>query len=347
MNLLTKVSAFVISGIIASCSAMSVFADDYDYETEENFDVEAEAETEDDAPAINDKYVTDASKFTTDSGAPTLSFDMKGWEDLIDTVDTSSVKFSLSIDNKSSYQGQSLLVTANNSIETDCSDINLNWECTDKNGDPIFEAEAQDGKDYVNMGIMLSADKFGLECFNGSTLTFKYRLGQDTKNHLMANTIIAAPVDENGKFIEKAKVAAYTYNTAEANNVTSYANGVLSVADLSDTNTVPAKKILILLPVSAKADNLEVVEIDNLTITLPSGATCANVDGYSKIAPTDDGEVELQIKQDVSSVEFKEDKVPLSNKLRSVFGVVLLVVVGVGAAVGITIAVIRAKKRFY
>ena len=355
MGLLNRMSAFVIAALMACTTAMTVFADyadDYDYGTDENAEAEYDEENdnedeEDNSPEISDKYVTDASKFTLGSDEPTLSFDMSGWEDYIEIVDNSGVKFTTTVDNKSAYQGQSLLIKASGKGSVDDNTLAFNWECTDSSGAPLFESEPDPNKNYSTMGIVFSAEKFGLECFNGATLTFKYRLGADTKNLLMANTIIAAPVDENGNYISEAKVSKYTYNTAESNNVATYANAVVSVAELSDTNTTPASKLLLMLPVHAQADDVEIVEIDNVTLTLRSGATGANVDGYNKMAAANEGEVELQIKKEVNEVKLTEDKEPLSNKLRSAFGITMLVVIGLGVVVGIVFAIVKAKKRFY
>ncbi|MBQ8966221.1 hypothetical protein [Ruminococcus sp.] len=324
MKLFNKLWAFAMAGVICLSSGIAAFADETD-----------------------DKYVTDASMVTTDTEAPTLSFDTPSWSDYVGTADTDVVKFELKSYNKSVYQGQSLSVRATSSGKVEDTDIAYNWECLDESNQPIFEAEKDESKKYINMGVELDAEKFGLECFNGATITFKYRIGTDAKGLFMANRFFAAPADADGNIIPDAKVSQFVINTAEANNVDMYANGVISVADLTEENNIPAAKFIIMLPVHSKADDVEVLSLDNLTVALKSGAQIKNVDDYNKNATANEGQIEVVEKQKRNSVDIDENDETTKGKVKKIISIVGISLLAIVVIVGIVFAIIKAKKRFY
>ena len=324
MNVSKRIFALALAGIMAAASAVSVFAE------------------------ASDKYVSDASMITEDHDAPTLSFDMSDWKDYIKPLDSGDVTFDLSSDNKTSYQGQSLKIKATSAGKIDDKDMAYNWEIWDSDNVPIFESEADPEKDYYSMGVMLSAKDLGLECFNGATVTFKYRIGEDAKGLIMGDTILAAPVDAEGKRLDGYKVFKLAINEVEANNVSKYANGIVSIADMNDDNNVPAENLLLMIPVHSKTEDTAVLYLDNLTIKLQSGAQVMNLDGYNKNAqPKDDNEIAVEIQQERNDVKISSDDVPMKSKVKSVILVVLLVIVGVAAVSGVVFLFIKLKKRFY
>lgn len=322
-----KLCTVLLAGIIAAASAVPVFAEE---------------------EKTADKYVTDASKITEDKDAPTLSFDMSDWKDHVTTVEGAGVTFKLSSDNKAAYQGQSLKIEATSEGTVDDTEMNFNWLITNSDNIPIFEAENDPDKKYTNMGIMINAADLGLECFNSSTVTFKYRIGADAKGMLMGDMILAAPVDADGKWLGYSKVTQLAINEAEANNVTKYANGIISIPDLSEENNVPAENLLIMIPVHSKTSSTAVLYIDNLVVKLQSGAQVANLDGYNKSAtPKDGNEIEVEVQAERNDVKLDGDDVPLKSKVKSVVVVIGLVIVGLAALVGVILGVFKIKKRFY
>lgn len=321
------ICALLLAGIMTAASAASVFAD------------EAKA---------TDKYVTDPSKVTEDTDAPTFSFDMSDWKDYVKTVDGAGVTFKLSSENKSSYQGQSLKIEASSDGTVLHNDMNFNWLIWDSDNIPIYESENDPEKNYTNVGIMISAADLGLECFNASTVTFKYRIGAEAKGKIMSDTVLAAPVDADGKWLGYSKVTQLTVNEAEADNVNKYANGIVSIPDLSEENNVPAENLLIMIPVDSQMSNTAVLYIDNLVVKLQSGAQIANLDGYNKSAtPKNDNELKVEIQAERNDVKLDENDVPLKSKVKSVVVVIGLVLLGLGVLVGIVFATIKLKKRFY
>ncbi len=324
MSLFRKICSAVMAGIMAMSFVIAVSADE-----------------------VTDKYVTDPSFVTEDHDEPTLSFDMTDWKDYIEPYNNAGVTFSIDNDNQNAYQGQCISITAVSEGKVDDNTLTYNWECRDKDGNTMFEAEPDPEKKYVSMGVKLNAEKFGLENFNGATIAFKYRIGEEYSGLLMANRIFAAPADADGNRIENAKISTFEVNTTDANNVSAYANGVISVADLTDENAVPAKQLIIMIPVHSKTDGVEVMAIDNLEITLRSGAQIKNLDGYNKTAKTHEGAIEITSKQKTNEVKLDGNDETTSSKVKSIISVVGIVVLAVAVVVAVVFAVIKAKKRFY
>lgn len=330
MDLTKRVFAFMLAGIITVFSAAAVFAEEEEQEQ------------------IADKYVKDASMITTDTDQPTLSFDMSKWQDYVKVAETDGVTVSLSEDNKASYQGQSLRVTVTSEEKIDDNDLNLNWEIWDSKNQHMFESAADPDKAYRNIGIMLNAEDFGLECFNGSTITFRYRIGIGAKGKISGDTVLASVVDPEGKWIDGAKVTKFPINETDSDNVNKYAMGVISIGEMDDRMTEPASSVLIMVPVSQKLNDVAVLYLDNLTVKLNSGAQVANLDGYNKSSqPKDEKELEIQIQQERTEVERNMRGESLKSRVKTVMAVVGLAILGVGVLAGITIAIIKVKKRFY
>ena len=238
-------------------------------------------------------------------------------------------------------------VTADVEHAVDDHSLAFNWLCTDNKGGKLFDEEYDPEKNYTMMGVLFKAEKFGLECFNGSTFAFKYRISEDYKNMLMANSIFVAPVDENNAPIEDAKVTQLPVNTTDNNSVSAYVTGLVTVADLSEKNTVKAAGVMIMIPMHFKTDSIDILEIDNVTVTLKSGAQVGDLDGYNKNATPHEGEIEIQKKQKTNEVKLDGDDVPLKSKIKNIVGIVGLSILGIAVLVGIVFAIIKAKKRFY
>ena len=330
--------SLVMAGIIMASASVTAFA-------EEEEAVEAAEETE--AVEVTDKYVTDPSLVTDSHDTPSLSFDTGKWENYVEAVGGAGISFTLSNDNTSAFQGQCLRITADAENAADDNTFAYNWSCLSNKGEPLFEAEPDAEKDYTMAGVLLKAEKFGLECFNGSTVALKYRIGEDYKKKLMADSIFLAPVDKDNHFIPDAKVTRLEVNTTDNNNVTSYATGLVSVADLNDTNTVPAAGVIIMIPVHAKAEGLDILDIDNLTVTLKSGAQIGDLDGYNKNAKQQDGVIEVNRKVQTNDVKISKDDVPLKSKIKTIFVIVGLSVLGIAVVTFIIVSIVKAKKRFY
>lgn len=102
-----------------------------------------------------------------------------------------------------------------------------------------------------------------------------------------------------------------------------------------------------MIPMHFKTDSIDILEIDNVTVTLKSGAQVGDLDGYNKNATPHEGEIEIQKKQKTNEVKLDGDDVSLKSKIKNIVGIVGLSILGIAVLVGIVFAIIKAKKRFY
>ena len=103
--------------------------------------------------ALSGAAALTTSADTSEGAAPTLAFDGDDWSKYIDVFDdTGSGAYSLKSERDVVYQGASAKLTAN------------------LTNPPDYAGGSED-----SMGIMLSAEKFGLDNFDGYTLSFYTR----------------------------------------------------------------------------------------------------------------------------------------------------------------------------
>jgi len=279
-----------------------------------------------DSEAEIPEYSADKSILTTDTSAPSLSFDMKDWEIYINvTPDGEKISVGASQEKTCAYQGASLKITATQ--PNDISDY-----CT-------FASLIRD--DDKNL-----AKDFGMTCFDGCMISFKYRINQDAQGKLMGDSVFAFPCTEEYKKVTSNSVQL-EINTDASNNVTQYATALIPVPDKCG-----ATKFVFEIPVIKKMDKTDVLYIDNLVIDTPlqkNGVDLQvmNLDGYNKSAKAQEIVQGLKIQPKSNGLSSTSSSEAESSKGIGVVGIVVIVVVAV-VIVGAVIFVIKKKKsRFY
>ena len=287
-----------------------------------------------DSEAEIPEYSADKSILTTDTSAPSLSFDMKDWERYIKvTPDGEKISVGASQEKTYAYQGASLKITATQ--PNDISDY-----CTFASGSDSEDAP------YITMGVEIDAKDFGMTCFGGCMVSFKYRINQDAQGKLMGDSVFAFPCTEEYKKVTSNSVQL-EINTDASNNVTQYATALIPVPDKCG-----ATKFVFEIPVIKKTDKTDVLYIDNLVIDTPlqkngEDLQVMNLDGYNKSAKAQEIVQGLKIQPKSNGLSSTSSSEAESSKGIGVVGIVVIVVVAV-VIVGAVIFVIKKKKsRFY
>ena len=119
--------------------------------------VPAYADSEADIP----EYSADKSILTTDTSAPSISFDMKDWERYIHvTPDGEKISIGVSQEKTYAYQGASLKITATqpNDISDFCTYSAL---IRDENNELVYPGSDAEDAQYLTMGVELEAKDYG------------------------------------------------------------------------------------------------------------------------------------------------------------------------------------------
>lgn len=236
-----------------------------------------------DSEAEIPEYSADKSILTTDTSAPSLSFDMKDWERYIKvTPDGEKISVGASQEKTYAYQGASLKITATqpNDISDYCTYASL---IRDDDKNLVYPGSESEDAPYITMGVEIDAKDFGMTCFDGCMISFKYRINQDAQGKLMGDSVFAFPCTEEYKKVTSNSVQL-EINTDASNNVTQYATALIPVPD-----ECGATKFIFEIPVIKKMDKTDVLYIDNLVIDTPlqkngEDLQVMNLDGYNKSA---------------------------------------------------------------
>ena len=175
-----------------------------------------------DSEAEIPEYSADKSILTTDTSAPSLSFDMKDWERYIKvTPDGEKISVGASQEKTYAYQGASLKITATqpNDISDYCTFASL---IRDDDKNLVYPGSDSEDAPYITMGVEIDAKDFGMTCFDGCMISFKYRINQDAQGKLMGDSVFAFPCTEEYKKVTSNSVQL-EINTDASNNVTQYA----------------------------------------------------------------------------------------------------------------------------
>lgn len=304
--------------------------------------VPAYADSEADIP----EYSADKSILTTDTSAPSISFDMKDWERYIHvTPDGEKISIGVSQEKTYAYQGASLKITATqpNDISDFCTYSAL---IRDENNELVYPGSDAEDAQYLTMGVELEAKDYGMSCFDGCMISFKYRINQDAQGKLLGDSVFAFPCTDEYKTVTSNSVQL-KINTDASNNVTQYATALIPVPDKCG-----ATKFVFEIPVIKKMDKTDVLYIDNIVIDTPlqqngTDLQVMNLDGYNKSAKAQETVQGLKIQPKSNGLSSTSTSEADSSRGIGVIGIVVIVVVVV-VVVGAVILVIKKKRsQFY
>lgn len=304
--------------------------------------VPAYADSEADIP----EYSADKSILTTDTSAPSISFDMKDWERYIHvTPDGEKISIGVSQEKTYAYQGASLKITATqpNDVSDFCTYSAL---IRDENNELVYPGSDAEDAQYLTMGVELEAKDYGMSCFDGCMISFKYRINQDAQGKLLGDSVFAFPCTDEYKTVTSNSVQL-KINTDASNNVTQYATALIPVPDKCG-----ATKFVFEIPVIKKMDKTDVLYIDNIVIDTPlqqngTDLQVMNLDGYNKSAKAQETVQGLKIQPKSNGLSSTSTSEADSSRGIGVIGIVVIVVVVV-VVLGAVILVIKKKRsQFY
>lgn len=295
--------------------------------------------------AADNEFWADPDKLTTNTEAPTISFDMPNYDKYVKcTNDASLIELNLSQEKDNTYQGGALKLSAslNKDLDNYCT---YSGQIRDENGKQLYAGADEDDAPYITMGIKINAGDVGVNYFDGCMITFKYRFGEAANGKLLNNCVFAFPTDnKNSKLVNKALMLEY--NDTDNNNVDYFKEGVVTVPE-----GINATQFVIEIPIVKQMETADVFYIDNITITTPlkSGdeyQQIANLDGYNANAKKAEAETGFDIKEKEITYSAAESLPEESNKVSGKFiGLVVGGVVILGGAVAFVI--VKHKTRFY
>ena len=288
------------------------------------------------------KFTYDESMVSEDTSQPTISFDTSDWENYLHlTPDADLVGVQMKQDTKTYYQGASLKITASGSAPDKPFSYGESLRDADNN---LVHPDYDENTPYVNPGIELRAEDFGLSCFSGCTISFYYRIGTDVKGKLMGDAVYVYPVDEEYAHLASTPVTL-TYNVIDNDNVSQYRSIACPAAAESN-----ATRFVFEVPVLSNLSS-DAFYLDNITIRLPKGEdgkqlVIKNIDGYNANAKPQETIEGLEIKKEGNTVSIAEgDKAKEGGT--SVVLIVVIVVIFLLVAGVVAFVVIRHKNKFY
>lgn len=254
------------------------------------------------------------SKSKENAGGPTLAFDSDDWSDYIDVFDdTENNSYSLKSEKDVVYQGASMKLTA------------------DLKSVPDYSTDSE-----TAMGIVLKAEDFGIEKFDGYTLNFFSRFNVNVEGMLFDDSLYVFGENNDGE-VTTATTKKIIYSATS--NVNNYEKQFFTVSKDTDTTSIVLK-----VPIMEKYSG-DVLYIDNLTLMDSDSNSIATLDTYNSNAKiTDQGDV---IKQNKKQITVDTDKVEKQSEKISPVIIVLIVVVAVVIVALTVFIIIKNKKRFY
>lgn len=291
-----------------------------------------------------EKFWANQDKLTTDTNAPTISFDTSAYKDYVkNTKDASLIDLSIDQEKDNSYQGASLKISA--SLQKELKEFcTYSDEIRDDDGKLIYPDAAKKDAGYVTMGVKISAGDLGANIFDGCMITFKYRIAAEADGKLLNNSVYVFPTNDKYEKICN-KPVELKMNTSDSNNVDQYAQGVVTVPEGID-----ATELVFEVPVIKPMEKSDVLFIDNIVVTTPlkSGSDyqqLANVDGYNSNAKIQEAPEGLKIKEKENTYSSVDD--PEEGSKISV-GFIIGIAAAAAVAVGLIIFAVRKyKNRFY
>ncbi len=294
---------------------------------------------------------------------PTLSFDTKDFMNYVTITEDGTNEAGITVERQTKvrYQGGCMVVRADNKTEragnpADPNDLN--------NTDPDYEIPGENGLPYVynyQMGIQLDAEKFGLENFDGCTISMMVKFHPDAAVALNNSSMSLHASDTEGVRTGERSVE---FSEIEAKG---FRNGILiilepsSILDTEDSSKAEDEKVVrgdtasftITFPFIA-AYKGDVAYIDNLTIQTPltdadgNKLYVKNVDGYNASASIDNTDTAIQVGENITVDSVVLESVPDEAGEGGKGVIVVIVIVAVVLVIGIGVFIfIKMKNRFY
>lgn len=318
---LKRIACLAAAAVMSLCSAVSVFAEEEERKI--------------------DAYWENESMLTDDTSAPTLSFDLTDWKNSIHmTKDASLINLEAKSETKYAYQGQSMKLTASTAKEiTDLQQFA--WLMRDSDNNLIYPEADNEDADYLTLGVELHAGEFGMNYFDGSMITFNYRLNPDIKGLLMGDSCFVYACDDDYKKLDSTELRL-EYNDTDANNTTQYAKGVMSIAE-----DIGATKLVIDVPLQKVTETVDILYLDNFTVTTRTGKQVANLDGYNQNAKPQEVVQGLKVKKKDNTVSLSEKTEGEGTSTKMTIVYIGIGVLAVGIVVLIVLLIRKAKNKFY
>lgn len=280
---------------------------------------------------------------------PTLSFDTKDFMNYVTITEDGTNEAGITVERQTKvrYQGGCMVMKADNKTEragnpADPNDLN--------NTDPDFEVPGENGLPYVynyQMGIQLDAEKFGLENFDGCTISMMVKFHPDAAVALNNSSMSLHASDAEGVRTGERTVA---FSEIEAKG---FRNGILVILEPESGARGDTTSFTITLPFIA-AYKGDVVYIDNLTIQTPltdadgNKLFVKNVDGYNASASIDNTDTAIQVGENITVDSVVLESVPDEAGEGGKGVIVVIIIVAVVLVIGIGVFIfIKMKNRFY
>ena len=287
-------------------------------------------------------FKCDKSLTTEDPSAPTLSFDGDDWSKYVHTTaDAEKNGLTVTLDKSTFYQGFSLKAVCSSSQNTA---LYKNAALvSNEDNEPVYPDASKEDAVFISPGIELRAEDFGLSCFDGCFVSFRYKIGNDCQGKLMGDSVYAYGTDET--YDPAVSVLTMKYDTVLNNNVTQYLPQALSIpAEAAVT------RLIFEIPLLENTD-CDILCLDNISIQLPDsgdtkGLYIKNLDGYNAKATPQETITEIQIKEKKeSTAEIGSTPEKQENSHGFIVVVIIIVAVAAGAVGGFFF--IRKKKKYY
>lgn len=321
---LRKIGCLLAAGMLALWYTFPAYADD-DKEEEK----------------VLESYWENEEMMTDDKSSPTLSFDMNDWKTYIhSTNDASLIDLEAKQESDYAYQGRSLKLTASTSKDID-QVCEFAWLIRDENNELVYPEADEDDYEFLRMGVELHANEFGMTYFDGSMITFDYRLNPDVKGLLMGDSCFVAAYDDDYERLKTTSLRL-EYNDTDSNNTTQYAKGVMSIAD-----NIGATKIIIEVPLIKTTEKIDVLYIDNIQVQTKTGKYVGNLDGYNSNAKPEETVKELQVKAKENTISTSSSEAEESSGAGKVIMYVVIIILAIALVVFAVFMIIKLKNRFY
>lgn len=301
---------------------------------------------DDSSSKVVDPYQADQNMLTTETDKPTISFDMTDWSNLTHLTDDAS-KASLEVKQEKTYAYQGASLKVSGALDADINDL---FTCSylirnDDNTLTYPEADNEDAA-LLSMGFTFDASEFGMNYFDGCMIAFEYRINEDITGKLMGNSIFIVPCDDDN--VRVSAPLQLKINNADANNVTQFAKGVITVSE-----AVGATKLLVEIPLMKACEKTDIFYMDNIQVVTPlqdNGVDLrvANLDGYNENARPQEIVQGLEVKAKENTLSTADSSAESSGlDTNTILIFVGAGVLAVGVAVFVFIMVKKHKNKFY